>query len=138
MSNKSKEVITLHFQSSDQLINYAVRCDLSHRFNLIANQIFEKEPKFIENGFYFLSGGKKINEYKTIKDNQLKNNGIALNYRLSCDGTPVTTYEGAFKTFETSGEYCVMSFAFMPTTELTGLLAGNYTDRLTFSITYLD
>ena len=78
LTNDSKEVITLHFQSSDQLINYAVRCNLSHRFNLIANQIFEKEPKFIENGFYFLSGGKKINEYKTIKDNQLKDEDVII------------------------------------------------------------
>jgi hypothetical protein len=78
LSNNSKEVITLHFQSSDQLINYAVRCNLSHRFNLIANQIFEKEPKFIENGVFFLSGGKKINEYKTIKDNQLKNEDVII------------------------------------------------------------
>ena len=78
LTNDSKEVITLHFQSSDQLINYVVRCNLSHRFNLIANQIFEKEPKFIENGFYFLSGGKKINEYKTIKDNQLKDEDVII------------------------------------------------------------
>ena len=78
LNNDSKELITLHFKSSDQTINYAVRCNPNLRFNLIANKIFEKEPNFVENGFYFLSCGKKINEYKTIKDNELKEGDVII------------------------------------------------------------
>ena len=78
LTNESTELITLHFKSSDQTINYAVRCNPNLRFNLIANKIFEKEPNFVENEFYFLSCGKKINEYKTIKDNQLKEGDVII------------------------------------------------------------
>ena len=72
LSNDSKDAITLHFKSSDQSLNYAVRCKNTYKFNLIVNKILEKEPQLIEKGFYFISKGNKVNEYKNIKDNNLK------------------------------------------------------------------
>ena len=72
LSNDSKDVITLHFQSGDQSLNYAVRCKNTDKFNMVMNKILEKEPKFIEKEFYFISKGSKIKEYKSIKDNNLK------------------------------------------------------------------
>ena len=78
LTNNPKEAITLHFKSSNQLINYAIHCKTEHKFNMIANQIFEREPNFVENGLLFLCGGRKINEYKTIKDNQLKNGDVII------------------------------------------------------------
>ena len=72
LANDPNEAITLHFRSSNQLIKYAIRCKTHHKFNLIVNQIFEREPNIVENGLLFLCCGRKINEYKSIKDNQLK------------------------------------------------------------------
>ena len=65
--------ITLYFLSSDQSINYAVRCKNTDKFNFIVNKMLEKEPSLLEKGFYFLCNGTKINEYKDVKDNKLKN-----------------------------------------------------------------
>ena len=45
---------------------------------MIINQIIDREPNFVENGFFFLCGGRKINEYKTIKDNQLKDGDVII------------------------------------------------------------
>ena len=72
LTNEEKDVITLHFQSSDQSLNYAVRCKISEKFNVIFNKIVDSEPKLVEIGFYCLSNGAKVNEYKTIKDNNFK------------------------------------------------------------------
>jgi hypothetical protein len=72
LTNDSKDAITLHFNSSDQLLNYAVRCKNTDKFNMVMNKILEKEPKIIEKEFYFISKGNKVKEYKTIKDNNLK------------------------------------------------------------------
>ena len=72
LTNDSKDAITLHFNSSDQLLNYAVRCKNTDKFNLVMNKILEREPKIIEKEFYFISKGNKVKEYKTIKDNNLK------------------------------------------------------------------
>lgn len=65
--------ITLYFLSSDQSFNYAVRCKNTDKFNFIVNKMLEKEPSLLEKGFYFLCNGTKINEYKDVKDNKLKN-----------------------------------------------------------------
>ena len=65
--------ITLYFLSSDQSINYAIRCKNTDKFNFIVNKMLEKEPSLLEKGFYFLCNGTKINEYKDVKDNKLKN-----------------------------------------------------------------
>ena len=72
LTNDSKDAITLHFNSSDQLLNYAVRCKNTDKFNMVMNKILEREPKIIEKEFYFISKGNKVKEYKTIKDNNLK------------------------------------------------------------------
>ena len=78
LTNDPNEAITLHFRSSNQLIKYTIRCKTHHKFNLIANQIFEREPNFVENGLLFLCGGRKVNEYKSIKDNQLKDGDVII------------------------------------------------------------
>ena len=78
LTNDPNNAITLHFKSSNQLIKYAIRCKTNLKFNLIANQIFEREPNFVENGLVFLCGGRRINEYKSIKDNQLKNGDVII------------------------------------------------------------
>ena len=78
MTNDPNEAITLHFRSSNQLIKYAIRCKTYHKFNMIVNQIFEREPNIVENGLLFLCGGRKINEYKSIKDNQLKDGDVII------------------------------------------------------------
>ena len=72
LTNEEKDVITLHFQSSDQSLNYEVRCKICEKFNVILNKIVDSEPKLVEIGFYCLSNGAKVNEYKTIKDNNFK------------------------------------------------------------------
>jgi hypothetical protein len=74
----SKEIITFYIKSIDQLLNCKVSCKSSDIFNTIMNVIFEKEPSFIEKVGYFLCNGNKINEYKTIKQNEIKNDDIIL------------------------------------------------------------
>ena len=85
LTNDLKNAITLHFESSDQTVNYLVRCNNDDRFNMVVNKILEKELTLIEKGltliekgFVFLCKGNKINEYKTIRDNNLKNGDVII------------------------------------------------------------
>ena len=68
----------MHFESNDQTVNYLVRCKNDDRFNMVVNKILEKELTIIEKGFIFLCKGNKINEYKTIKDNNLKDEDVII------------------------------------------------------------
>ena len=44
------------------------------------NIIIEKEPSLAEKIGYFMCNGAKVNEYKSIKDNEIKNNNVVLMY----------------------------------------------------------
>jgi len=45
---------------------------------MVVNKILEREPKLSENGFIFICNGNKINDYKTIKENNLKDGDVIL------------------------------------------------------------
>ena len=72
LTNDAKNAITLHFQSCDQTLNYAVTCKIRERFSVIVGEILDREPKFQENDFYCLCNGSKIKEHQTIQENRLK------------------------------------------------------------------
>ena len=64
----------------DQLLDCKAACMSNDRFNKIVNEILEKEPSLLEQvGYgYFLCNGDKVNEYKTLKDNGIKNGSVVL------------------------------------------------------------
>ena len=74
----AKEIITIYINSSDQLLNCKIRCKCTDRFNKIVNIILEKEPEFIEKVDYFICNGNKVNEYKSLKDNGIKDGNVVL------------------------------------------------------------
>ena len=69
----TKNIITLKFQSVDQNINYFIICNEDEIFNSVVNKIFEVKRVFKEYGNIFLCNGNTINEYKSLKENKLKN-----------------------------------------------------------------
>lgn len=69
---------------------------------------------------------------------QLKNSEFdtPIHYRILCDGTPLPAAGEAFKVFEMNNDSCQISFAMIG--DVSSLPAGDYIDRLTFTMTYLD
>ena len=79
LTDNDIDVIKLHFQSSNQLLNFKVLCNTNTIFNIIVNKILKEEYKLSdENNFYFLCNGNKVNDYKTVKDNKLKDGDAIL------------------------------------------------------------
>ena len=76
----TKEEITLYFKSGDQSLSCAVLCKETDIFNTVVNKLFIQKPEFKENFNYFLCGGTRINEYKSIRDNKIKDGAIILMY----------------------------------------------------------
>jgi vacuolar-type H+-ATPase subunit F/Vma7 len=74
----TKNIITLKFQSVDQNINYFVICNEDEIFNIVVNKIFEVKKVFKEYGNIFLCNSNTINEYKSLKENNLKNYDIII------------------------------------------------------------
>ena len=75
---ENKDIIYFNIISTDQSFNCNIYCRINDRFNTVINTILEKEPSITEKIGCFLCNGNKVNEYKTIKDNGIKNNDTVL------------------------------------------------------------
>ena len=60
------------------MINCYILCKEDDIFNSIVNKVFERKPEFREYGNYFLCGGNVVNEYKSIKENKIKDKNTIL------------------------------------------------------------
>ena len=79
-SSDTQNLITLYFESGDQSLSCAVLCKETDIFNMVVNKLFVQKPEFKENLNYFLCGGNRINDYKSIKDNKIKDGDHILMY----------------------------------------------------------
>ena len=62
------------FISSDQQLHYSVLCKNTDEFYKIEGLLYKEYPGYAENENYFLVDGQKINKYKTLEQNGIKNN----------------------------------------------------------------
>ena len=74
----TNNLLTLIFQSGDQSLRCAIICKNTDIFNVIVNKIFEREPKFKENFNYFLCNGSRVNEYKSLDENNIKDGNFII------------------------------------------------------------
>ena len=74
--SQNEQLMYLKIISSDQKINFSLFAKDTDIFNKIENLLYQKYPNYIETNNYFLVNGMKINKYKTLKYNKIKNNDI--------------------------------------------------------------
>ena len=79
---KGEKLISLIFMSYNQEIHYSLICKDSDKFTIVENLLYDEFPKFRETENYFISDGNKINKYKTLKENNLKNGSIVMLYQF--------------------------------------------------------
>ena len=71
-------LMSIIFISSDQNLHYSIICKNTDEFYKIESQIYKKYPEYTENENFFILNGKKINRYKTLEQNGVKNNDIII------------------------------------------------------------
>ena len=74
----TQDIIIIYIKSIDQSLNCKIRCKNSDKFNKIVNIILEKEPKFTDQIGFFMCKGTRVNEYRSLKDNGIKNDDVIL------------------------------------------------------------
>ena len=75
---KGEKLMSLISISNNQEIHYSIICKDSDKFTVVENLLYDEYPKNRESENYFLFNGEKINKYKTLKENNLKNGSIIL------------------------------------------------------------
>ena len=79
---KGEKLMSLIFISSNQEIHYSIICKDSDKFTNVENLLYDEYPKYGESENFFISEGNKINKYKTLKENNLKNGSIVMLYQI--------------------------------------------------------
>ena len=70
--------MSILFISSNQKLHHSVICKNTDEFYKIESQLYKKYPEYTENENFFILNGKKINRYKTLEQNGVKNNDIII------------------------------------------------------------
>jgi len=71
-----EKLISIKFVSCDQNINFSSYVKVNDNFTKIENILYNNYPNYREIENYFIANGKKINKYKTIEQNGIKENDI--------------------------------------------------------------
>ena len=66
--------MSIIFISTSQDIHCSIICKNTDEFHRIEGELYKKYPEYSENENFFLLNGKKINRYKTLEENGIKNN----------------------------------------------------------------
>ena len=75
---EGEKLMSVIFASIDQKIHHSIVCKNKDKFNMIENKFYEEFPEYTETENYFVVGGKKINKYKSLEDNNINNSDIIL------------------------------------------------------------
>ena len=76
--SEGEQLISVIFVSSDQKVHYSVICKNTDKFNIIENKLYEEYPEYLESENYFIVNGNKINKYKSLELNKIKNHDIIM------------------------------------------------------------
>ena len=71
-----EKLIYIKFISVDQIINFPTVAKVTDKFSKIEDILYGYFPKYKETENIFLVNGKKINRYKTLEENKIKNNDV--------------------------------------------------------------
>jgi len=75
---EGEKLMSIAFISTNQQLHYSVICKNTEEFHRIEGQLYKKYPEFSENENFFTANGKKINKYKTLEQNGIKNNDVII------------------------------------------------------------
>ena len=73
INERNEEYIIVHFISTDQTINNALRCNKFDKFYIIENELYNKFPNFKTKKCFFLGNGGQIDSHKTLEENKILN-----------------------------------------------------------------
>ena len=73
---ENEKLMTVIIMSGDQKIHYSIICKNTEKFTTIEHKLYEKYPEYLESENYFLINGNKVNKYKSLDENKIKNSDI--------------------------------------------------------------
>ena len=76
--SEDEKLLSVIFVSVDQKIHYSTICKNTDKFSKIENLLYDAYPEYIETENNFFVNGNKVNKYKSLENNKIKNNDIII------------------------------------------------------------
>ena len=73
---KGDKLMSVIISSYDQRVNCSFICKNTDIFNKLENSLYDKYPEYKEVENYFVVNGNRINKYKNLEENKIKDNEI--------------------------------------------------------------
>ena len=70
---KGEKLLSVIFKSIDQNILCSIICKNTDKFSKVEDKLYEEYPNYSENENFFIVNGKKVNRFKIIEENGIKN-----------------------------------------------------------------
>lgn len=73
---EGEKIMSVNIVSPEYSITHSIICKNTHLFNYLENKLYEKYPELLESENFFIVNGDKVNKYKTLEENKIKDNDI--------------------------------------------------------------
>ena len=77
-NHTEKKDFKITFKTNNGEINYTIECNENDKFTDLEDKLFEKYSSYSDRDASFSFNGKKIKERKTLKENNIQNEGIII------------------------------------------------------------
>ena len=81
----SNNLMTVIFNSKDQIIHYSLICKKTDQFSLIEKKLYEAYPEYQESEILFFANGEKIKRFKTLEENKITNSQVIALTPYDCE-----------------------------------------------------
>jgi len=74
-----EKIYAINFTSADQNIgHYCIACKNTDIFAKLEIKLYEDYPEYKEKETYFIKNGDRINRFKSLDENNIKNNDVLM------------------------------------------------------------
>ena len=77
LSNGEK-LMSVIFTSSDQNMHYSIICKNTQKFTELEDKLYNNYPEYSCTYNYFMVNGNRVNKYKSLDENKIRNNDIII------------------------------------------------------------
>ena len=75
---KDEKMISVIFTSDDQNIHFSVICKNTEKFIRLEEKLYNDYPEYSETNNYFVVNGNRIQKFKTLDENNIRNSDIII------------------------------------------------------------
>ena len=73
-----EKLMIVKIESQKHKVNHSFLCKNTHKFIYLENLLYEIYPELTESESFFIANGRKVNKFKTLEENNIKDNDLVL------------------------------------------------------------